>query len=105
MSVADNSSATARTIVGAVIVGIAVVGGSYLVSSSLDSMAEQLDGVRADVADLKTALRTAAPARAAPPRARRGPDPNVRHTLNTAGAPVRGAKTARVTIVEIADFQ
>ncbi len=104
---ADNSSATARTVVAAVIVGIAVVGGSYLVSSSLDRVAEQLDGVRADVADLKTALRTAAPARAAAPpaRARRGPDPNVRQTINTAGAPVRGAKTARVTIVEIADFQ
>ena len=87
------------------IVGIALVGGGYLVSSSLDDVAERVDGLRADVADLKTAMKAAAAAPAAAPRARRGPDPNVRQTVNTAGAPVRGAKTARVTIVEIADFQ
>ncbi len=91
--------------IAALILGIAVLGGSYLISRSLDDAAQQLDGMRVAMVDMKGALR-AAPARpaAAAPR-RRGPDPNVRHTINTKGAPVRGAKSAKVTIVEIADFQ
>ncbi len=81
-------------VVAALILGIAVIGGSWLVSSSLD--------------DIKDAIQTAAPARRAPavvPQARRGLDPNRRYTINTAGAPVRGTKTAKLTIVEVADFQ
>lgn len=91
--------------IAAFILGIAVLGGSYLISRSLDDAAQQLDDMRVAMVDMKDALRTAPARPAAAARRRRGPDPNVRHTTNTKGAPVRGAKIAKVTIVEIADFQ
>ena len=95
------------SIIAAVILGVGLVGGSYLISRSLDGAAEQLDGIRVAMADMKGAIASAAQPRpvAAPAPRRRGPDPNQRYTVNIAGAPIRGAKDAKVTIVEIGDFQ
>jgi protein-disulfide isomerase len=36
---------------------------------------------------------------------RRGPDPDRRYTVKTEGAPLRGATSGKVTIVEFSDFQ
>jgi protein-disulfide isomerase len=75
---------------------------------SLDRAADHLDGIRLGLADTQKAVQNVAasanrPAQQQP--ARRGPDPNQRYEINTAGAPAKGPATAKVTVVEFSDFQ
>ncbi|MFQ5515810.1 MAG: hypothetical protein ACE5FG_15480 [Myxococcota bacterium] len=92
------------TIAAALILGVAMVASSYLISGALDRAASRLDGLSNTMA---SAIKSAAAARpaAAPAARRRGPDPSRRLKVKTDGAPVRGAKTAKLEIVEISDFQ
>ena len=101
---AQDSSSTAM-IAAAVILGASLVGGRYLVASSIDRGA---DGIT----NLKTAIQTAAAARPAAPTAAapsptrsRRPDPNQVYAINVGSAPFKGPKSAAVTIVEWSDFQ
>ncbi len=105
-----NSSDSSRVIIPAVIVGVAIILASWGMKSSLERTADQLDGIRLALADTKASLekvasRPAAAAPAAAPARRRGPDPNRKYTVKTAGAPIKGPATAKVEIVEFSDFQ
>ncbi len=111
---ADNSGRS--TLIGAVIVAVAVVVGSVVVANGLNRVTAQvdrtaagLDQLKTAVADAETALQAVAKAapRAAPAAAprRRGPDPNKIYTVSTKGAPIKGAQPAKVTIIEFSDFQ
>lgn len=65
--------------------------------------------VNAKLAKLDTTIgqlsaKVQAPAAQAKP-ARRGPDPNKVHTVNTSGSPSKGLQNAPITIAEFSDFQ
>lgn len=98
-----------QLLAAAAIVGVAVIVASLVLARSLNKVTEQLDltagrleATRLAVADAKEALgNLPAPS----PAARRGPDPNRRYTVNTAGSPAVGPATAAVTVVEFSDFQ
>ncbi len=92
-------------VLAAVILGIAVVGGSYLVSSSVDAGIEELAGVRAALSDLEGSFQqAAAPSGPAPSRSRR-PDPAKQYSIGVKDSPVLGSEDAKVQIVEFSDFQ
>ncbi len=92
-------------VLAAVILGIAVVGGSYLVSSSVDAGIEELAGVRAALSDLEGSFQqAAAPSRPAPSQPRR-PDPAKKYSIGVKDSPVLGSEDAKVQIVEFSDFQ
>jgi protein-disulfide isomerase len=100
--VSQNSSGSGL-IVAAVIVGVAVVGSSYMVSSSLDRGSEQLGRAVAALSEFEVAQAAARPA-AAPARPGR-PDPNKVYQVAIGKAPTKGPKNAKVKIVEFSDFQ
>jgi protein-disulfide isomerase len=86
-------------IVASLILGASVVAASLLVQSSLDRATSQL----AEVLVAINEARPAAPRAALPTRPGR-PDPNRRYSVNTKGAPRRGAEGAQVAVVEFSDF-
>ena len=89
-------------VVAAIILGFSILGGSYLLKESIDEGAVALVGLQAAVE--KSAAR---PAAAAPTQAARGgrPDPNRNYKIDIAGAPSKGPKSAKVTLVDWSDFQ
>jgi protein-disulfide isomerase len=109
--VAENSGR--GNLIGAIIVGVAVIVGSVLVANALNRVTEQVDRTAGGLEELKksvaaaqTALQNVAKApAAAPPARRRGPDPNKVYTINTKGNHAKGPQTAKVKIVEFSDFQ
>lgn len=90
-------SASTAAIAAALIVAIALLGGSWLMSRSMGEL-------RDEVAGLKVAFEkaTGQPQEAQVPK---GPDPDERHTVDIQGAPVRGPQSAKITIVAVSDFQ
>jgi protein-disulfide isomerase len=98
------NNATA-TIVGALILGLAVVAGGYLVSSSLDKSSARLGDIHSAIAEMAKNAQAVAKAPAPTPARRRGPDPNRKYDVEVGRAPVRGPDDAKVTIVEFSDFQ
>lgn len=97
-------NSTGGLIGAALILGLSIVIGSFMVKSSLDRGSH---GLKEAVAELKTAVEEAAVADARPSQpARRGkPDPERRYKVNVDGEPAKGPETAKVTIVEFSDFQ
>ena len=92
-------------IVAAVIIGFSVLGSAVMLKGSLDAGTAELSGVKSALGEFKTTLAAAAQPQRPQPAARRGPDPNKRHTINIAGSPAKGPVTAKVKIVEFSDFQ
>ena len=89
------------TLIGAaLILGIAIVGSSFLLSSSLDRASDQFGTAMASLKSFKPAAPAAAPT-ARPGR----PDPNKVYQVAVGEAPFIGPKNAKVTIVEFSDFQ
>ena len=98
LDVEQKSNGTA--LIGAsLILGIAIIGSSYMLSSSLDRTSEQFQRSFANLESFK-------PAAPSPPsRPSNKPDPNKVYQVAVGSAPFKGPKDAKVTIVEFSDFQ
>ena len=102
------SGQTAQGLTWAILGGVvAVLMISFSNWRELDRIEETLSGrlsqIEARVAEVGNKVENL-PTQAAQP-ARRGPDPNRVYTIKTAGAPIKGAVSAPVTIAEFSDFQ
>ncbi len=91
----------------ALVVGGAILASGFVIKSSVDKTSAQLDEIRNGIVETRQALSAAVRIQgAAPPsKARRGPDPNKKYTIQTAGRPTKGKSKARVEIVEFSDFE
>ncbi len=92
----------------ALVVGGAILASGFVIKSSLDKTSVQLDEIREGIVETRQALNAAVRVqKAAPPpsRARRGPDPDKKYTIQTAGRPTKGKAKAKVEIVEFSDFE
>ena len=94
-------------ITAALILGGSLVCASYMLSTAIDRGAGEITTL---TARLKSAMETAKEATeaAAKPSARvapQRPDPKKAYQIEIGSAPVKGPKSAPVTIVEWADFQ
>ena len=86
-------------ILAALILGASMVASSLLIQTSIDRASSSLGEV---LVALKQAAPAAAPTAAA--RAKR-PDPARHYSVKTSGAPTKGAKKPKITVVEFSDFQ
>jgi len=96
----QRNSSGGALVTAAVILGASILGGSYW-------LAQAIDRGSAEIAELNQALKTAAvaPAPAARPSAPARPDPEKIYEIEIGDSPIRGSESAKVTIVEWADFQ
>ncbi len=88
------------TLISAVILGASILGGAWVIRSSLGQASSELAAIRTSLGSRPT---VADAGRANRPRQR--PDPSRRYSVNLAGAPSRGLESAKVAIVEFSDFQ
>jgi protein-disulfide isomerase len=91
----------------AILIALAFLGGSWMVKSGLDQQAEQLTAVVATLDKVEEALRAGGGPGGRPQRAEGPPtpDPNKVHAVDVASSPIRGDKSAKITIVAFSDFQ
>jgi protein-disulfide isomerase len=96
----QGNSSAGGLLAAALILGAAILGSAYLLATSIDRGSDQL-------ASLNESLKTAAaaPKAAARPSGPKRPDPEKVYDIEVGDAPIRGSKSAKVTIVEWADFQ
>lgn len=96
----EQKSSGGALIGSAIILGIAIVGSSFLLSSSLDRASERFGSALAAIKDFKPQ-----PTAAAPSRNDGRPDPNKVYEVAIGNAPFIGPEDAKVSIVEFSDFQ
>ena len=90
-------------IVAAMLLGLSILGGAYILVGSVDRATE---GIVALGSALAKAPAAQAQAAAPTPPPRRGPEPAQAYTVNNKGSPANGgAVHAPVTLVEFSDFQ
>jgi len=101
------AESSGSSIGAAIVIGVAFLGGSYLVKSGLDGQSAKLTELVASVAKVEDAVRSGGLGRPMPQRADAPamPDPDKVHTVDITNAPIRGDKNAKVTIVAFSDFQ
>ncbi len=90
-------------VVAASILGACFVGGSLLITNSVNRAATEIESVRTVLAGINPEAGRQPSRPAAAPTGR--PDPAKRYEVSTAGSPVRGPESAAVSIVEFSDFQ
>ncbi len=95
----EQNSSGIGLIGAAIILGIAIVGGSFMLSSSLDRASDQFERSFANLEAFKPAVPTA------PSRRSTKPDPDKVYQVAVGNAPFKGPKNAAITIVEFSDFQ
>jgi len=96
----QGNSSGGGLVAAALILGASILGGAYLLAMSIDRGTAGLAGLSES---LKVAA--AAPAPAARPSGPKRPDPKKAYDIKLGDAPTRGSESAKVTIVEWADFQ
>ncbi|MBW2542409.1 MAG: thioredoxin domain-containing protein [Deltaproteobacteria bacterium] len=96
----QGNSSGGALVAAALILGASIVGGAYLLAGAMDRGSAELAGLNKS---LKTVA--AAPAPAARPSAPGRPDPGKVYEIELGDSPVRGSDSAKITIVEWADFQ
>ncbi len=91
----------------ALVVGGAILASGFVIKSSLDNTSAQLEEIRTGIVETRQALNAAVRVQKAaqPPSRRRGPDPDKKYTIQTAGRPTKGKAKAKVEIVEFSDFE
>jgi protein-disulfide isomerase len=101
-----------QAIIAAVILGVCILAGAYMIAGSLDRGATTIPMLEVAINDMKVELAKAAaasPAAAAKPAAqrRRGPDPARVYNVKAGDSPSKGGsvEAAKVTVVEFSDFQ
>ena len=104
---AQDSSSGSSLIVAAIILGLSVVTGSFMLKTSVDGGSERLGQVLGEIqaANAKLAAAPAAPPPTARPSRPGRPDPNKNYKVALGNAPTKGPKTAEIKIVEWSDFQ
>jgi protein-disulfide isomerase len=91
-------------VVAASILGACFVGGSLLITNSINRAATEIGSVRTVLTGINSQAAGRQPSK--PTVARTGrPDPSKRYEVNTKGSPARGPQSAAVSIVEFSDFQ
>jgi protein-disulfide isomerase len=98
----QGQSSGGALVAAAFILGASIVGGAYLLKTSIDRGSAELAGLNES---LKTAAAAPAAARPSAPSAPGRPDPQKVYDITVGDAPVRGPESAKVTIIEWADFQ
>jgi protein-disulfide isomerase len=89
-------------LVAALVVAAALVGSALILKGSLDRTTGEITAMKQTLARLEGGAAAPAPT----PGARPGrPDPGRRYSVDTSGAPSRGAANAKIAIVEFSDFQ
>ena len=101
------ADSTGSSIGAAIVIGVAFLGGAFLVKSGLDQQSEQLAAVVASLGKVEDAMRQGGVGRPSMPRADvpQGPDPTKEHPVDISNAPIRGDQNAKVTVVVFSDFQ
>jgi protein-disulfide isomerase len=96
----QGNSSGGALVAAALFLGASILASAYWVATAIDRGS-------AEVAGLNQALKTAAvaPAPAARPSAPGRPDPAKVYDIKVGDGPIRGSKSAKITIVEWADFQ
>lgn len=93
----------------ALVVGGAILVSGFVVKSAVDENSSKLDGITTAVVETRQALNAAVRVRggsaAAAPTKRRGPDPDKKYEVKTAGRPTKGPAKAKIEIVEFSDFE
>jgi len=89
------------TLIAALIMSAAFLGGSYVIADALDRTTAQIEVASEVLANLPAA----GGAQKADRPTRRRPDPSQEYKVALGKAPIRGAKDAPITIVEWSDFQ
>jgi protein-disulfide isomerase len=85
----------------ALVIGASVVAAALLVRASLDRTTDGLVALQGAIEKLEIARAAAS----AVPTPRKGPDPARHYSIHTEGSPVEGNPSAKLAIVEFADFQ
>jgi protein-disulfide isomerase len=96
----QGNSSAGGLVAAALILGGSILGSAYLLATSIDRGSAQLASLNESV---KAAA--AAPKAVARPSGPKRPDPEKVYDIEVGDAPIRGSKSAKVTIVEWADFQ
>ena len=96
----QGNSSGGALVAAALFLGASILASAYWVATAIDRGSAQ-------VAGLNQALKTAAaaPAPAARPSAPGRPDPAKVYDIKIGDGPIRGSKSAKITVVEWADFQ
>lgn len=91
-------------ILAALILGLSLAGGAYMVAGSLDRTTDRLGAVLTAITEMKVAQAPAAAPPARPSRPGR-PDPTKVYQVAVGKAPTKGPAQAAISIVEWSDFQ
>ena len=99
-------SSGGSTIIGAVVLSVAIIVAGLVVKNGLDEQSAALHGMQETLTEVAGAMTGAnARAAAARPEPPRAPDPAQRAEIAIDGAATRGPEDAEVTIIEYSDFQ
>jgi protein-disulfide isomerase len=96
----DEPSSGSPAVMAAIVLGISIVGSSFLLTSSIDRASVQVSQA---VANLKAVKGADGALQAAAASGR--PQQGKIYEVDIGDAPAKGPKTAKVTIVEFSDFQ